>query len=218
MNEPEYHESQPSLNPFVTVWLHPKTTARYIINQKTIPYALLIIAFGYIGSFCSGIYDTQIDYYIPLWAIVLLLIILSPILGIIITAIYTGVILLTGKLFKGIGNYKDLFKALSLTTIPYIILIPFYFAWLIVDPQSLFDPSSKNAVSFISIFVLFLTAVTSIWSIIINIAVVAEAEKFSNWKAFFTILIPTVILTVVITIIVLIIILIVFVALGANTF
>ena len=57
----------------------------------------------------------------------------APIAGVIGTAISALISWLFGKLFKGTGTYSDLFKGLSLTAIPYIVLVPLYIIWLMTS-------------------------------------------------------------------------------------
>ena len=134
-------EERPRLNPFLSAWLHPKQTTRYMINEKSIGFAILILSIGYIGSLMSGLIDSELFPDLSPWILALLCIIFAPIVGIIGTAISALVTWLFGKLFKGTGTYSDLFKGLSLTAVPYIVLIPLYIIWLVTSPDSLFDPN-----------------------------------------------------------------------------
>lgn len=201
------------LNPFLSVWLHPKKTARYVIENKGFPFALLMVAVSYIGVFCSSLIDTELYPLLPLWGILLLLLILSPIFGIISNAIYALIVWPMGKLFNGVGTYQDLFKGLSLIAIPYIVLIPFYIIWMFTDPYSLFYSDMEGSLV-LPIITLLITVVVTIWCMVISVGVVAEAHKIANWQAFLTIVIPTIIFTILI-IIAIIVLALVIVALGA---
>lgn len=182
------------LNPFLSAWFHPKQTARYMIDAKSIGYAILVLSIGYIGSLLAGVTANDL----PIWGIVLICLILSPIVGTISTAISAGIFLLFGKLFKGTGAFSDLFKALSLNAIPFIVLIPFYIILLIVSPESLIITDFETALPWTFWATNFVTIVISIWSLVITVGAVAEAHRFSNWKAFFTIIIPTIIFGIII--------------------
>ena len=73
----------------------------------------------------------------------------APIAGVIGTAISALISWLFGKLFKGTGTYSDLFKGLSLTAIPYIVLVPLYIIWLMTSPDSLLDPNFMGSLPWI---------------------------------------------------------------------
>lgn len=190
-------QERPKLNPFLSVWLHPKQTARYMIDEKTTGYAILILSIGYIGSLLSGLIDREFIPDFSPWILLLLCVIFAPIAGIIGTGFSALLTWLFGKLFKGTGTFSDLFRSLSLTTIPFIVLIPFYIIWLITSPESLMDPNFIGTLPWIFWPTTLLTIVVSIWSFVISVGAVAEAHQISNWMAFFTILIPSIIIFVI---------------------
>lgn len=187
-------QETPKLNPFTSVWLHPKQTAAYMMEHKSMGYAILLFALGFIGALFSGLIDSEIYPGMAVWLISLLAIIVFPIIGIIIAFIHTGILLLFGKLFKGTATYQGMFKSLSLTSIPSVVLIPFYLIWLFTSPESLMNPDYAGTMPIIFWPTILLTIAMSIWGFVIMIAVVAEAHQFSNWRAFFTVFIPGVIL------------------------
>ncbi|MGN4125345.1 YIP1 family protein [Lysinibacillus sphaericus] len=195
MNNYNDNEQQtPRLNPLVSVWLHPKQTAAFMMNYKSIGFAILLVSLGYIGAMFSGLIDSDIYPGMAVWLVALLVIVISPILGTIVTSIYAGALLLFGKLFQGTATYQGMFKSLSLPLIPSIALIPFYFFWLFTSPETLLTSEYTDTMPIIFWITVLLTIVTSVWSFVITIAVVAEAHQISNWKAFFTVFIPSVIL------------------------
>jgi len=145
----------------------------------------------------SGLIDSELFPNLSPWILALLCVIFAPIAGIIGTAFSAFISWLFGKLFKGTGTYSDLFKGLSLTAIPFIVLIPLYLIWLITSPDSLLDPNFIGSLPWIFWPTILVTIVVSIWSFVISVGVVAEAHQISNWMAFFTIFIPGIILFVV---------------------
>ena len=190
-NDPYQQEEKhrPKLNPFLSVWLQPKQTARYMIDVKSTGYAIFILSISNIGILLSSV--AEIDF--PVWLIALLCILLAPISGLISTTISAFVSWIFGKLFKGTGKFSELFRALSLTSIPYIALIPFYLIWLYVAPESLLTVDYMGPTPWIFWPATLATIVVSIWSFVIAVGAVAEAHQISNWKAFFTVFIPSVI-------------------------
>ncbi|MFC5559962.1 Yip1 family protein [Ureibacillus thermophilus] len=209
MNEMEISPQEyEKMNPFITIWRHPKKTTRYIIKEKNYFYIIIFLSLGYIGSTFTGFIDLGSDVdFLPLWALVLFTVILSPIFGIIGNAFSALGVWLIGKIFSGKGTYGQMFKAASLSVWPMIMLIPIYLLWMWVDPDSLFYFSNSDY-SFISIIALLFTIAAFIWSIVIYIGAIAEAHQFSNWMSFFTILIFLILLFIIFFIIGLIIFLI----------
>ena len=84
------------MNPFLSVWLHPKQTARYVIEHKTIVYALMLVVIGYIASGFSGFMNSELYPDFSYVWIFLISIILGPILGIIMMFIASGIVFLIG--------------------------------------------------------------------------------------------------------------------------
>lgn len=184
-----YHKQEQqtlSLNPFISAWLHPKQTARYMMNVKSTGFAILVMSIGYIGTLLSGVMDVGIS----VWGMILLCVILAPISGVIGTALSALVAWLFGKLFKGTATFSELFKVMSLATIPFITLIPFYLIWLFTSPDSLLIWDYTGPTPWIYWPATLASIVSSIWSFVIAVGAVAEAHQFSNWRAFFTLLIP----------------------------
>jgi len=198
-------QERPKVNPFLSTWMHPKQTARYMIDAKSIGYAILIMSIGYIGSLLSGLIDSNFLLDVSPWIIVLFCVILAPIAAIVGTGFSSLILWLFGKLFKGTATYPELFKALSLTAIPFIAVIPFYVIWLFTSPESLMDTNFIGSAPWIFWLSLLVTAVTSVWSFVTTVAVVAEAHQISNWKAFFTIFIPSVIIAIVVFVLIIIV-------------
>ncbi|MGE7942315.1 Yip1 family protein [Lysinibacillus xylanilyticus] len=189
-------QARTKLNPFLSAWIHPKQTARYMIDEKSIGFAILIMSIGYIGSTLSGLIDPEVSDFSP-WLMALLCVIFAPIAGIIGTCLSTLIFWLLGKLFKGTGTFSDLFKGLSLTAIPYIVLIPLDLFWLITSSETLMNTSSTETIPWLLLITGFVSFVLAIWSLVITVGVVAEAHQFEIWKAILTVIIPTIILFII---------------------
>ena len=177
------------MNPFLSIWLHPKQTARYVIEHKTMVYVLVILVLGYIGSGFSAFMDTKLYPELSYIWILLIVIIFAPIFGTIIMFIMSGIVFLVGKLLKGTGSFWDVFKAASLSCIPTIFLGPLYLLWMFASPESFFYPDESSTVALIlSIFIVII----GIWSSVILIAAVAEAHQFSIIRSIITLIIPAI--------------------------
>ncbi|MGA3678028.1 Yip1 family protein [Lysinibacillus agricola] len=189
-------QARTKLNPFLSAWIHPKQTARYMIDEKSIGFAILIMSIGYIGSSLSGLIEPEFSDFSP-WLMALLCVIFAPIAGIIGTCLSTLIFWLFGKIFKGVGTFSDLFKGLSLTAIPYIVLIPLYLIWLITSPETLMNTSSSETIPWLLLITGFVSFVLAIWSLVITVGVVAEAHQFEIWKAILTVIIPSITLFII---------------------
>ncbi|MGM9949982.1 MAG: Yip1 family protein [Lysinibacillus sp.] len=190
------------MNPFLTVWLHPKQTARHVIDNKSLGFVFLLIAVGSFAAFGSGYVNTDFNNTFSVAILVLIALFIGPLLGITLTFIYAGVLYLFGKVFGGTGSYWDVFKACSLTYIPSLATGILYYIWMFLSPGSYFSVYETSAFSFI---VPIFSFVLGVWGFVINVAALAEAHRFSYWRSFFTLLIPIIMVTIAIIALVVII-------------
>lgn len=185
------------MNPFFSTWLQPKQTARYMIEHKSKGYAMFILSVGYIGSFLSSLRDTDFDIA-PVWLLVGS-IILAPIMAFVGNSITSWLYWRVGRVFDGVATYNEMFKSISLSSVPYVILIPFYSVWLMTAPESLINPTYIGPIPWYFLPTLILTFLTSMWSLGIVIATVAEAHQFSIGKAILTVIIPIIVIVILLT-------------------
>ena len=195
------------MNPFLSVWLHPKQTARYVIEQKSLFYVIMLVIFGYIASAFSGFENTELYPDFSYVWIFLIVLILGPILGIIMMFITSGITFFVGKLLKGTGSFWDIFKACSLSSIPAIITGPLYILWMFVSPESFFYATETSAFAIVMGIIMIVIA---IWSVVIIVAAVAEAHQFSIMRSIVTLIIPAILLVIFIFVVIAVIMLIIF--------
>ena len=183
---------------FLTVWTKTRQTVREVIDNRSLAFAIMLYAIGGIGSMMMGLMDS--DFELEPFTLLLICIIGGPIMLLLMQFVVAGVILVFGKLFKGTATYKELYKALSVGYIPFIILIPFFTMWIASDPDSLLSSTVEptGAIPTITVFVML---IMSIYSLVIQIVAVSEANNFSKWRAFFTLIIPGIIIFIIVFVI-----------------
>ncbi|MGX9133899.1 Yip1 family protein [Rummeliibacillus sp. JY-2-4R] len=201
MNKPQIQRQNYEIQPFFTTWLHPKKTAQYLIDHKKWTYALIFVLLGGMATGITGLEDT--DYYpaYPTWLLLVGCIIGGPFLGFISVTISTFFSWVVGKIFKGKGTFEDVFKVTSLTSIPTIAIAPILLVWMANSPLTYFDTGDLKSSYFtviVGVVSWLITILIGIWAFVINVAGIAVAHRFSNWKAFFTIIIPGIIFIVII--------------------
>ncbi|QOV13023.1 Yip1 family protein [Viridibacillus arvi] len=206
MNELQETKQQEMLHPFFSIWLHPKKTARYILDHKGLGYAIIFILLGGMAGVLFSAMDAE-SLDIPTWGILLICLIGGPFIGLFSSTIGAGVFLLIGKLFKGKATYKEMFKVMGLSSIPHIWLAPILLLWMAFSPETFFRMDSdylevKNLL--VTLISSLVSLCVTIWSFVINVAVIAETHRFSNWRAFFTIFIPGFVVFAILLIIVII--------------
>ena len=200
MNQPQVKPQNYQIQPFFSAWLHPKKTAQYLIDHKKWTYSLILVLLGGMASCITRLVDTKSYPTYSTWLLLLVCIIVGPFIGIASVTISTFFTWIIGKIFGGKGSFEDIFKVTSLTSVPTIAIAPFLIVWMANSPLTFFDtglePDFKTLISLIVFWLV--TLVTGIWAFVINVVGVAVAHRFSNWKAFFTIIIPGILLMLVV--------------------
>lgn len=201
MNLPQEKHTDYKIQPFFSIWLHPKKTVQFLIDQKNWTYTTGFMLLGGIATGISELEDTKLYPSFPTWLLLMACILAGPFIGAASVAIGTTVTWLVGKIFGGKGSFEDILKVISVSTIPSIAITPFLIVWMANSPQTFFDTNYETSTIILNIATvasLLISTIVSVWSIVISIAGVAVAHRFSNWKAFFTIFIPSFLLLVVI--------------------
>lgn len=173
--------------PILSIATKPRETIQLLLQYKGFRYFILI---GLIGTFASQLgsfIGTEYPRPLTLGEIVLSSMANSVLFFFLATAFSAGIYKLFGALFKGKGSFKDLFKVVSLSTIPYIWILPVLLFWMQLSPETYFILSKQVVmeemiIRFIGggIFLIF-----TIWSAAITIVGVSEVHNISKWKAFF---------------------------------
>lgn len=181
------------MNPFLTVWLQPRQTARDMIDNKPLWFIFLLIAIGSFSAFGGGYVGSELDTTLPVAVLIAISLFFGPIVGIIMMFFYSGVLFLFGKLLGGTGSFWDVFKAGALTYVPSLVIGIFYYIWMFFAPDSYFNAFETSAFTFVVPLISF---AFGIWSIVINVIALSEAHRFSNWRAFFTLIIPVILVMI----------------------
>lgn len=196
MNKTESYEN---LNPFTAIWTRPRATVRSVIEEKSSSFIfLLIVLLGFAGGLLSTMGSEQA---FPVLGILLGSLILGPIGIVVSVAIGSGIYLLIGKLFKGKSTYTEMFRAVLAGQIPQIWLLPVTILWMLLSPGTYFLQPGElpftNSDSLSLVFIIII-AIVSVWTFVIQCKAIGEAHRFSAWKGFFVILIPSVLVIAVI--------------------
>jgi len=200
MNEPTAYAE---LNPFTAIWTRPRETVRYVIEEKPTSFiVILLILTGFTGGLSGASSEEQL---FPAVAVIFGSLLLGPLAVTAGIGIVSGIYILLGKLFGGVGTYSEMFRAVVASSIPQIWLLPMWLIWLLTSPSTFYteiEPSVAEPDTglgmVIGLVLLAVTVVIGIWTFVIQCKAVGEAQRFSAWKGFFVIVIPSVLFTVVI--------------------
>jgi hypothetical protein len=194
MQQPTYVQENEKINPFFSIWLSTRKTIRYVLENKSLKYALIIAAISGIPSGFSGLAEVASTWNVPYLLLIICAILIGPLLSLLGLGLSTLIFTFVGKWFGGVGTIGEMAKAIGVATIPTIWLTPFFIVNSIityngdqVDPLSGFTASVVAWVIFSSLIMI----VFGIWVIVIQSQTIGEVHQFSSLRGFATLIIPS---------------------------
>lgn len=172
----------------LSIAVKPRDTIRYVLTTKKLSYFIFV---GIIGVFASNLVSfigSEFTGQYTLGDIVYSTFLLSLVLYFLSTVLSAGVLTLSAKAFGGTGKFKEMFRMISVTMIPYIWILPVLLFWMQFAPQSFFTISYMET-SLGDLILQFvcgtLIIISSIWTYVITVIGISEVHRISKWKAFF---------------------------------
>lgn len=184
----------------LSIAVKPRDTIQYLLRTKNLSYFIFVGLIGIFSSNILGFLGTTAYGANTLGAIVSAAFMSSFLLYFISTFIAAGVLLVSAKMLGGQGNFKQMFRVISITMIPYIWILPLLLFWMQFSPQSYFiipfiEMTLGDAIlQFVGgIFII----VASIWTYALTIIGISEVHKITKWRAFFASILVLIILCVI---------------------
>lgn len=176
------------LNPFLSIWTQPKETVRQFIDHNKLGFSMLLVSIAGIGGVITSLQDSGwfLDLSPALLAIGILIAgILSGFLNLgLNTLLYTGI----GKLYGGHGKLRDMAIAIGPMMIPQIFLLPVLVIYIVIYGQLFFTAPPEFSFTSIPLgaylLLMLLTAIASIWSIVISSKAIGVVHGFSSLRGF----------------------------------
>ncbi len=176
-------------SPFVRIWFHPRKAMNYVLERMQSRYVHLLMFFGMLAQVIS------ITIVGPVWwANILTWVVAAIFLALFVLYVFGGLLKWTGGWLSGKGSFADIRAAIAWAQIPVI-------GFFIIEEILIVGFNGNNSSYVFATFILLL----SIWSMIIGICCLAEAQKFSFFRALINYILSLLILAVCIAIIVIIV-------------
>ncbi|MGN7478052.1 YIP1 family protein [Solibacillus silvestris] len=198
MNE-QLTEAVDDRHAILSIAAKPRDTIRYVLTTKRLSYFIIVGIIGMFASNLIGFIGSEFTGEYTLGDIVYSTFLTSLLLYFLSTAMSAGVLTISAKAFGGTGKFKEMFRMMSMTMIPYIWILPIVLFWMQFAPQSFFDipyiapGMSDYILQFIcGTFII----VSSIWTYAITIVGISEVHRISKWKAFFASILVLIILVI----------------------
>jgi hypothetical protein len=191
-------------NPWFSIWTEPRATMRRILDTDPEYMVFLLGILLGVADSIGRLYARNSGDMFTIPAIFVLGAIMGPIGGLTVLYGASALLKLTGKLLGGgQGTYTHIRAAFAWSSVP---LIWGVFLWLpgaALFGEELFTKEtpridSSVILSITSGFFGVLQVVLFFWSFIVFLKCLAEAQRFSAWKALFNVLLSFALFTVVI--------------------
>ena len=185
------------MQPVLMIAKYPQATIRFCIMFRPLIYFFFI---GIVGSFSvelSKFVNTEYLFQYTLGDIVASTMIFSVMTFVISTSISAALIQFLGKMLGGKGNFKQMFRAISLTYIPYIWILPVLLFWMQLSPESYFVIPGKELTIGDTIMTYvgpILILIASIWSLFLIVKSIQEVQRLSLLRSIVSLLLLVIVI------------------------
>lgn len=209
LNENEQDRIEKKMNPWFTMWVYPRKTTRYVIENSKMTSVILLAMLSGVGSALNTASNRDLGEITSTSTIIFISFIFGPLLGLLGWFIFSFISYIVGKWFGGSGSMKELQKAIAWAYVPLVWSLLFWIPELAIMGDAMFqsvevDIGVGQAIILLILALLELTI--CIWYIVSNIKAISEAHRFSAWKGLLTVLLPSSIIVFVLIIILLLLI------------
>lgn len=185
----ETRETIPApIDPWLSMWLHPRRTVRHLVDQRPGYGVLLLTALGGIAQSLDNMTRRNAGDSMALPVVLLLALILGPIGGLI--GLYVGAWLIstTGRWIGGAAAPAPIRTALAWGNLPTAAGLLLWLPALALIGREMFTEStpSLEAQPWLAVFFLPLGlawVVLGVWSLVLLLHGIGEVQGFSAWKA-----------------------------------
>ncbi len=180
-------------NPWVKIWTSPKMTIREIV-AKNPNHRLVAFCFIYGLAWCLSMAQTlALGHYYSIVALLVASSLIAVPIGYILISITTGFFWLAGKVFGGSSPYESIRTVIAWSNVPTLLSLVIWVLLMIRYGSDIFITSTPDLNSAISIadIAVILQTIAGVWGLVIVVAGMAEVQKFSNWRAFGSLIIAS---------------------------
>jgi len=181
---------QVSSRPWLSIWTHPRSTYRALLDAppRGVEW-LLIMTSGFAQSMVQG-YQNNIGAKGSLLLIFTMSALVGSIWGLLQYHLITGLLYLVDKWTGGRATYRELRTATAWAALPQVVVVAAWILGAAAVGRALFIDAARFSLqpSLVQLLVFLVTFACCVWSVVILIAGLAEAQRGSIGKAILTVL------------------------------
>ena len=191
--EVEINATPATINPFFSIWVRPKRTIRWIVENQPEKYVMGLAGISGAYTTLENAGDRGIGDDWSLLAILVAAFLVGPIAGVIVLHVSGALFRWSGRLFGGVADSRQVRAALAWSALPEALLLAIYLVviliwgrdWFVSD----FDMESQSLL-LTTLFVLT-AIVIGIWRTVLSVLTMAEVHRFSIWRSIATYVVGT---------------------------
>lgn len=182
------------IRPWLSIWVKPRQTVRALINYN-VKYRFFVLSLLYgLPTVLQLAQNLSLGSVISMPAILLFSLILSPLMGAIGLLLCTLFIVWTGKILGGKATFLEMRCAISWSNATNLVTVIIWLALIGQFKEMIFYegfvkmPMTHQESAWLSVYFL-IQLVVSVWSFILLVCGVSEANRFSVWKGLLNVVI-----------------------------
>jgi hypothetical protein len=177
------------MNPWISIWTEPrKTIARIVDENPKRDLWVLAWIYGFL-ALMNGSQSLVLGNQFQFVGIIVFSILIAPLWGMLVFAVWSFVVHLMGKLLKGKGSFSYVRAAFAWSCVPLTVNIALWILLLAVFGRTLFQTAQPTTGPLVLLtLVLIAKVIIMIWSLVIYINTLAEVQRFSIGRSILNIL------------------------------
>ena len=192
------------------IWTSPREVFQFLNTYKYDKHVNTLLILAGIARSFDRASSKNMGNNFSLWGIIAFCIIGGALFGWITYYLYAALISWTGKWLNGKGNTDSILRVLSFALLPSIVSLVFLIPQILVYGNEIFksegDISNGGIVSNIIVYSsIVLEFVLGIWTFVLCVIAISEAQQLSIGKSILNVLLPAIIFVAIILTIVLIV-------------
>ena len=185
-----------SMNPWVSIWIKPRGTIRWIVETDPTRHVVLLAVVGGIANSLNLVEMFNLGDLLPLPIMLIFALVAGAIWGLPYIYIFGAILRWTGSWFGGEATRKEVRAAIAWSSVPSIWALMLWVPGLILLREELFTSprlpylSPSKDYDYLIVGFIYLRGVIAIWAGIVFFKCLGEVHGFSAWKAIGATIIP----------------------------
>lgn len=174
-------------NPWLSIWTEPRATIHRIVSVNPNRCCWFLAAVYGFSSLLNSFQSIALGNQMNLAWVLGLAVIFSSVWGYVVFSIWSWVVYLVGKIFRGKGTYVQIRAAYAWSCVPLVVNCLLWIVLIFSFGSTLFsnvipDQLLSNGQSLFIFLVLIAKVILAIWALVIYLNALSEVQQYSILK------------------------------------